>query len=227
MKLFAPLLAITLLSVLSACSPSSAEPAPPASATASESASDSPAPVDDAEPEAAKILLKTLSFFILDEDGEILDEFDYFAPAAPVVARLSEVFGGDPLVTPFAGNPEQSDGILYTWDGLTLKDWNVPAVAYWQDFDIIASSPVVRGITVVGAGEVGVGATAEQATAAGASYIDTVFDEPVPPYFELDSMPAPDPEWAEWYDGPRRYVLAELSGEVIVSITAPDVNYGP
>ena len=232
MKPIAPVLALVVLAALTACDRTPAEPGAEPTVPGPESSSSAEPteqPVDNTDPVADSILITTLTFAILDEEGSVLHEYDYFDPAAPVIADLTTLLGSAPVATPFEGHTHQWPGTDYTWGGFTLKDWDGPAVAYGQDFDIIVSSAAVHGLDVVTVGGIHVGSTTAEATAAGGSYQDTIFDFAIDPMFEMDSMLAPDPEWAEWYGGPRRYVYAHLTGAdgTVDSLGAPYVNYGP
>ena len=150
MRLIAPAIALSVLVLLTACDPGTAEPTLPVSAEPSGTSTIEPAveEVEEEEPDAATILIRTESFSILDEDDVAMEEFDYFDSPDGAIAALTEVFGSAPTITPFEGHTHQWPGNYYTWDGFTLIDYDGPAVAYWEEYDVASSAAVVRGLAV-------------------------------------------------------------------------------
>lgn len=71
-------------------------------------------PVAPAMP--AHVVVSASSFRVVLDDGTIGDEFGYFEPIEPVVAALTAVFGGEPVVTTYEGIPS----VDYDWSGVSI-----------------------------------------------------------------------------------------------------------
>ena len=230
MRLITPAIAVSLLILLTACDPGGVDPAPPPSAEPSESATVEPVVEEEVdEPEPATIVLRTESFAILDEDDATMDEFDYFEAPTDAIATLTEVFGGEPVITGFEGNTHQWPGSYYIWDAFTLIDYDGPAIAYGQDYDVASSAAVVRGLAIETVGGITVGSSAAEAIAAGGSEQGFSYEGTTAAWIQLDVVAGTDPEWAEWDGGPRIFVHAALSapGGTVTILSAPVANYGP
>ena len=227
MRLTAPAIAVSLLVLLTACDPGAAEPTAPVSSEPSEIASADPVVDEDEPPQPTTIMLRTQYFAILDEEDAVIEQFDYFDAPTGAIAALSEAFGGEPSTSHYEGHLEQAPGTFYSWDGFTLLDYDGPAVAYGEDFEVSTTAAVVRGIAVETVGGVTVGTTSAQVVAAGG--LEVLWDGSPLLWYEVDAVPGTDPEWAEWAGGSRISVTAAIasSGGPVTSLTAPSANYGP
>jgi len=227
MRLIAPAIAVSLLVLLTACDPGTAESTPPVPAEPSATASVDAVVDEDETPQPTTVLLRTQYFAILDEDDAVIEQFDYFDSPTGAIAALSEAFGGEPATSHYEGHLEQAPGTFYSWDGFTLLDYDGPAVAYGEDFEVSTTAAVVRGLAVETVGLVTVGTTAAQVAAAGG--LEVIWDGSPLLWYEVDAVPGTDPEWAEWAGGSRISVTAAIAsaGGPVTSLTAPSANYGP
>ena len=227
MRLIAPAIAVSLLVLLTACNPGTAESTPPVPSDPTTTASADAVVDEDETPQPTTVLLRTQYFAILDEDDVVIEQFDYFDSPTGAIAALSEAFGSEPATSHYEGHVEQAPGTFYSWDGFTLLDYDGPAVAYGEDFEVSTTAAVVRGLAVETVGGVTVGTTAAQVAAAGG--LEVVWDGSPLLWYEVDAVPGTDPEWAEWAGGSRNSVTAAIAsaGGPVTSLTAPSANYGP
>ena len=217
--------------MLTACSPagSPATPPPP-SVSPTAPATVEPVDEEDPDPEAATILLRTDFFAVLDDDGAVMQQFDYFDDPTAAIAALTEVFGSAPTVTAFEGHTHQWPGNAYAWDGFSIVDWvGGPGIAYGEDFAVTAGSAVVRGLAVETVGGITVGSSDAQIVAAGGLVQSFSYEGTSATWYQLDVQPGTDPEWAEFQGGPKIYVNAavDIAGGPVTLLTAPVANYGP
>ena len=228
MRIILPVTALALLA-LTGCAPAPTPDHHRPPPTAVPTVSASPTAEPETEPRAATIVLATLSFTVLDEDGALLHEYDYFEPAAAPIADLTEIFGAAPVITAFPGFTHQWPGSEYAWGGFSLVDFDGPSIAYGEDFDLVVRAAEVNGIGIEVVGGAQVGDTSAAGLAAG-GVVQSYPDFPdITPWLEFDTSVAPDPEWADWDGGPRRFVYGETTGAggPISMLRAPSVNYGP
>lgn len=227
MRLLASAVAVSVVLMLTACDPGGPEPVATAPAE-SPSATATIEPTAEAEPAAATVLIRTESLAVLDEDAVVMAEFDYFESPTAAIATLTEVFGGDPVVTAFEGHTHQWPGNYYAWDGFTLIDYDGPSIAYGEDFAVASSAAVVRGLTVETVSDITVGASAAAVEAAGGVIQSFSYEGTSATWYQVDGIAGTDPEWIEWEGGSRIYVNAAMTGPggTVTILSAPVANYG-
>lgn len=111
--LFAAVAALAV--ILTGCSsigPQANIPAPAGTPTITEEKGTSPesrAPPDH-------LVVSASSIQVVLDDGTMGDEFGYFEPIELVVAALTDVFGGEPVMTNYEGIPS----VDYDWSGVSI-----------------------------------------------------------------------------------------------------------
>jgi hypothetical protein len=231
MRLITPVIAVTLLALLSACDPGGSSPTPATpDSSSTDGSSSTPEPTEtdapeDEDPAAATIVITTSLLLVNDDDGSTLDHFDYFDSPTAAINALTEYFGGDPVVTPFEGSNHSWPGNFYTWDSFTLVDWvGGPGIPYGEDFGVRSASATVRGLHVETVSGITIGSTSAAVTAAGGVGGSYVYDGTTYAWMELDHL-AVDNEFPD----ALVFVYVTLSGVggTVTQLAAPAANFGP
>lgn len=225
MRILTPLVAIAVIATLSACGPTPAPVTPGASS--SPKPTETVEAVEELDPVPALIVIARESLTIVDSEGTTTDDFDYVSDPAAAVARLTTVFGSSPVISNDDGNFHEWPSVVYTWSGFSVIDYiGGGSIPFGADFEVASSTAAVNDVDIESTGGVSVGDSTTTATAAGGTAFSEVYDVTVS-WVEIDAIPSPDPEWADWVGGPRVFVRLALdapSGSV-TTIAAPMVNY--
>jgi len=225
MRILSPLLAIAVIATLSACTPTVPPVAPGASS--SPTPTETIEPVVEPDPVPALIVIARESFTIADSEGTVTDDFDYVTDPAAAVARLTEVFGGSPIISNDEGNFHEWPSVIYTWSGFSVIDYiGGGSIPFGADYEVASSAATVNGVQIEAPGGVTVGDSTATATTAGGTAFSEVYDVTVS-WVEIDAIPDPNPEWAGWVGGPRIFVRLALDAPAgtVTTIAAPLVNY--
>jgi hypothetical protein len=195
-----PLLAVLALTLtLAGCAPTppgGAAPRPPATG----SPTPGPAPTATASPEeepegdpldtVTRILLLTDHVWFGDELGWAVDGFRYDQPTADAVAKLTEVFGVDPVAERIDDGEYVSES--YEWEGFMLYSSSSAGVSHGIGVYVEVAS--VHGVTVETADGVHVGTSWADAVRL-ADSVREGWGETVDPIWEarFDAIPTGTP----------------------------------
>ena len=129
------------------------------------------------EPTAASIKVSTTSVAILDEDGAVMSEFEYFDDSVePVVEALTEAFGSGPVVETVDGGVHRS-WVEHTWGGFAVwdytaesdqdfaEDWKGASYPEVNSFRVVVQSAAEGGIAIATKDGIAVGDDANKVAA--------------------------------------------------------------
>lgn len=228
------LAAVAATLTLSACVPGASAGGSP-TPTPSPTIAAEPTPTPTPEPVAAAITVSAEAIAVLDERDATLASFDYFTPAADVVAGLSEYLGA-PVSSPHPGGGESAPGTVHEWGGLRITDPDEPAAAapYSVDYWVNVTGPDANGLPV--------GAPAGVGSPAGVHVGDpftsvTLLDESVAEWTDADGRPRAftrvglvplPPGGGEYGDSPSFGILVTgfTDDDAVTDLRAPSPNWG-
>jgi hypothetical protein len=151
----AALLASLAAFVLAGCTSEPTAAPTPTATTGSHSTATAPPATPPPSDEAAHPLTAVTTLVIRPDaleltgpSGDLLAEFSYDDPAAPVVEALTAVLGGPPTEVPFEGSLETHPGVEYRWNGFSVVDDERPANpadGQGHEFSVVATAPVLHG----------------------------------------------------------------------------------
>ncbi|WP_104087614.1 hypothetical protein [Cryobacterium sp. N19] len=101
--------------ILTGCSSDGPRPNIPAPAVTPTDTEENEASLE-ARATSDHLVVSASSIQVVLDDGTIGDEFDYFEPIEPVAAALTDVFGGEPVITTYEGIPS----VDYDWSGVSI-----------------------------------------------------------------------------------------------------------
>lgn len=119
-------------------------PAPSPSASPAEQYVVEPAP----EPVPAVIEITSERLAVIADNGAELASFDYFAPAEPLIATLTDYLG-DPVVSELESRGDGFTGTRYEWAGFAIGDHRFPGAAPDRpDYYVDVRTATVSGLVV-------------------------------------------------------------------------------
>ena len=201
------------------------------SATAS---SEAPSPEPSIEPEAASVQISSVGIAILDENGAVMDEFEFFEDEVePAVDALTEAFGAEPVSSEVDGgvHPSLTE---YAWGGFVLRDRMVgdtpgsPVYPDFAAFDAFSESAQEGTITIATKDEIAVGAAAEEV--AKVSYKDSLSTSgPKLHFYRLDEVAVTGDSAGEGEGGKKAFstiATVDPATDKVTRIFAPGANFG-
>lgn len=214
-----PVIAASMLLVLTACVPGAGSPTPTPTGTPMESATPTSGPAATAEPDeadvtAAAVVMTGSTLSVFGTDGTTLASVDYEMDAAAAVAQIAEALDEAPVVTPIPGDVESPcpPATSYEFGGLQLR---VPG-SLWA----AGSYEVIVTTTTTSSG-IGIETVAGQQIGAPRSAFEAAVGEFMVLYDDANRLgfDVVNPEAHEWS---RIGAYAEFSGGDLVYLAAPN-----
>ena len=224
-------IALVLGTVIGTAGCASGTPSSPPTTPAAESPSPTPeetttpTPTEQPEAEAERIVVSAETIVVLASDGTELASYDYFQDTAELVDGLTEVFGREPVDTPFGGDTHSPAGTQWSWDGFAiLDDDREPTPPHTPNHLVDITATEVDGIALETADGFGVGTSADDVLAAPDA-------EPYPEtgIIQVDAVPLDfdDPICPEGGCTLSVRLVTDEPGDVIERMLAPAPNFGP